>query len=177
MIFLATKKVGQQIFSPLLFCCCFWIRDPRYGKPCFSPCFFIFLAYFSVNPGSGMIRKVGFRSESAILTLGHVCTGTVVLIILLLNLNQRNNFSCRYCYPVLWIHEILVRIRIRRSIPLTNGAGLDPEADPDPAIFVNDLQDVNKKLLFFSKYFCLLLFESTFHHFSKTKSHKEVTKQ
>jgi hypothetical protein len=49
--------------------------------------------------------------------------------------------------------------------------------DPDPAIFVIDLQDANKKL-----FFCLILFEGTFtvltvHHFSKIKSHKEVTKQ
>ncbi len=32
-------------------------------------------------------------------------------------------------------------IRIRGSIPLSNGFG----ADPDPAIFVSNLQDVNKK--------------------------------
>jgi hypothetical protein len=25
------KKVGQQIFLPLLFCCCCWIWDPRSG--------------------------------------------------------------------------------------------------------------------------------------------------
>jgi hypothetical protein len=31
---------------------------------------------------------------------------------------------------------------------------MDPDADPDPAIFVSDLQDINKK-----------------------KSHKEITKQ
>jgi hypothetical protein len=36
---------------------------------------------------------------------------------------------------VLRIHEILVLIRICRPIPLTN--------DPDPAIFVSVLQDVN----------------------------------
>ncbi len=42
---------------------------------------------------------------------------------------------------MLRIHEILIRIRIRGSIPLTNGS------DPDPAIFVTDLQDVNNKLL------------------------------
>ncbi len=38
---------------------------------------------------------------------------------------------------------------------------MDPDADPDPAIFVIDLQDANKKL-FFKKFFCLLLFEGTF---------------
>jgi hypothetical protein len=38
--------------------------------------------------------------------------------------------------------------------------------DPDPAIFVIDLQDANKKLL-----------KVHLHHFSKIKSPKEVTKQ
>jgi hypothetical protein len=33
--------------------------------------------------------------------------------------------------------------------------------DPDPAIFVIDLQDTNKKLIK-KKFFCLLLFEGTF---------------
>jgi hypothetical protein len=36
--------------------------------------------------------------------------------------------------------------------------------DPDPAIFVSDLQDVNKKLFFF-----LLLFEGKKYHFSKIR--------
>jgi hypothetical protein len=48
--------------------------------------------------------------------------------------------------------------------------------DPDPDIFVFDLQeqDANKKQ-FFSKFFCLLLFKGIFHHFSEIKSHKEGT--
>jgi hypothetical protein len=53
--------------------------------------------------------------------------------------------------------------------------------NPDPAIFVSDLQDVNEKLLFFLtfktstknlfflKVFCLLLFEGTFLSFFKDK--------
>ncbi len=41
----------------------------------------------------------------------------------------------------------------------------DSNADPDPAIFVNYLQDVNKKLLFF----CLFLFGGTFTSFFKDK--------
>jgi len=41
---------------------------------------------------------------------------------------------------------------------------MDPAADPDPAIFVSDLQDVNKKY-----FFCLLLFEGTFTSFFKDK--------
>jgi hypothetical protein len=48
----------------------------------------------------------------------------------------------------------------------------DPDSDPDPGIFVSDLQDVNKKFSFF----CLLLVEGTFTSVSKTKSHKEGTK-
>ncbi len=40
----------------------------------------------------------------------------------------------------------------------------DPDADPNPAIFVSDLQGVNKK------FFCLLLFDGTFTSFSKIKA-------
>jgi hypothetical protein len=43
---------------------------------------------------------------------------------------------------------------------------MDPDADPDPAIFVSDLQDINRKL-FFS--ICLLVFEGTFTSFFKDK--------
>jgi hypothetical protein len=53
---------------------------------------------------------------------------------------------------------------------------MDP--DPDPAIFVIDLQDPNKKTNFSKKHFCLLLFEGTFTSFFKDKkfkrSHKTV---
>ncbi len=42
---------------------------------------------------------------------------------------------------------------------------MDP--DPDPVIFVSDLQDVNQKL-----FFCLLLFEVTFSLFFKDKKSK-----
>jgi hypothetical protein len=46
---------------------------------------------------------------------------------------------------------------------------MDSDADPDPAIFVNELQDANKKLIK-KKLFCLLLFEGTFTSFFKEKS-------
>jgi hypothetical protein len=50
-----------------------------------------------------------------------------------------------------------------------------PDADPDPAIFVSDLQDDNnKKFLRFFAYYSLKVH---LHHFSNIKSHKEVTKQ
>jgi hypothetical protein len=53
---------------------------------------------------------------------------------------------------------------------------MDPDPDPDPAIFVIDRQDANKKLIkkICSAYYFLKVY---LHHFSKIKSHKEVTKQ
>jgi hypothetical protein len=53
---------------------------------------------------------------------------------------------------------------------------MDPDADPDPALFVSDLQDVSKKKNF-SLGFFLIPFEGTFTSFFKENSHKEVTKQ
>ncbi len=46
---------------------------------------------------------------------------------------------------------------------------MDPDSDPDPAIFVVDLQDANKKLIVSKKFFCLLLFQRTFTSFFKDK--------
>jgi hypothetical protein len=48
-----------------------------------------------------------------------------------------------------------------------------PDSAPAPAIFVSDLQDGNKNI--FWKFFHLLLSELYLHHFSRIKSHKEVT--
>jgi hypothetical protein len=53
---------------------------------------------------------------------------------------------------------------------------MDPDLDPDPAIFVINLQDANKKLIF-KKVFSLFLFEGTFTAFFKDKKSKKVTKQ
>ncbi len=51
--------------------------------------------------------------------------------------------------PVLRVHDILVWIRIRGSMPLTNGSGSWIRIlDPDPAIFVIDRQDANKRPIF-----------------------------
>jgi hypothetical protein len=54
---------------------------------------------------------------------------------------------------------------------------MDPDSDKDPAIFVIDLQEANKKLIK-KMFFCLLLFEGTFTLFStdkkSTRSHKTV---
>ncbi len=66
------------------------------------------------------------------------------------------------------MRDILLRIRIRGDTYLWL-----MDRDPDPAIFVSDLHDGNKKFQFFSYYFLKV----HLHHFSKQKSHKEVTKQ
>jgi hypothetical protein len=48
--------------------------------------------------------------------------------------------------------------------------------DPDPAIFVIDLQDVSKKQIFEHNFFGLLILEATFTSFFKDKKSKRVTK-
>jgi hypothetical protein len=49
----------------------------------------------------------------------------------------------------------------------------DPDADPDPSIFIIDIKNKFKK-----KFFCIVLFEGTFRSFFKEKkskrSHKTV---
>jgi hypothetical protein len=54
---------------------------------------------------------------------------------------------------------------------------MDPDADPDPAIFVIDLQDANKKLIKKKKNSAYYFLNVHLLHFSKIKSPKEVTKQ
>jgi hypothetical protein len=54
---------------------------------------------------------------------------------------------------------------------------MDPDTDPDPAIFVTYLQDANKKI-FLKKGFCANYFLKVhLTSFLKIKSQKEVTKQ
>ncbi len=65
--------------------------------------------------------------------------------------------------PTLRIHEILVWIRISGSIPLTNGSG--------PCYFRH--LPSRSQQSFSASYFLKV----QLHHFSKIKSHKEVTKQ
>jgi hypothetical protein len=49
----------------------------------------------------------------------------------------------------------------------------DPDPDADPSIFITELQDANKKLIFFKKFSCMLLFEGTFTSFCKDKKSKK----
>jgi hypothetical protein len=66
---------------------------------------------------------------------------------------------------------------VQTGVPDPLHFGVDPDADPDPAIFANDLQDANKKLNL-NKFFCFLLFEGKFTSSFKDKkpkrSHKTV---
>jgi hypothetical protein len=54
---------------------------------------------------------------------------------------------------------------------------IDPDADTDPAIFVIDLQEANKKSNFYKVFLLIPSWRYILHHFSKIKSPKEVTKQ
>jgi hypothetical protein len=57
VIFVATKKVGQQIFFPFLFCFCCWIRDSGSGMD------------KSRDPGClSRIRNTGWMNYKNILT-------------------------------------------------------------------------------------------------------------
>ncbi len=49
--------------------------------------------------------------------------------------------------------------------------------DPEPAIFVIDLQDANKKLIVKKSFSAYYFLKVHLHHFSKIKSPNEVTKQ
>jgi hypothetical protein len=48
--------------------------------------------------------------------------------------------------------------------------------DSDPSISIIDLQDANKKQIFVSNFFCILLFEGTFTSFFKDKKSKRSQK-
>jgi hypothetical protein len=48
--------------------------------------------------------------------------------------------------------------------------------DPDPSVFIIDVQDANKKLFFKERFSCILLFEGTFTSFFKYKKSKRSHK-
>jgi hypothetical protein len=54
---------------------------------------------------------------------------------------------------------------------------LDPGSDPDPAIFVIDLQDSHNKQLFSKSFSAYYFLKVHLNHFSKLRSQKQVTKQ
>jgi hypothetical protein len=54
---------------------------------------------------------------------------------------------------------------------------MDPDADPDPSIFIIDLQDANKKLILKKSFSVCYFLKVLLHHFSRVKSQKDVTKK
>jgi hypothetical protein len=77
---------------------------------------------------------------------------------------------------VLWI-DILVRLRISRSVPLPYGSelrfGSRYGSGSGSCFFLQWLTRCQQKISFFFKVFCLLLFEVNLHNFHKSKrSHK-----
>jgi hypothetical protein len=87
--------------------------------------------------------------------------------------------------PVLWIRDILVRIRIRGSGTSWYGSGsADPghfgtDPDPEPALFRQWLSKCQQKEWCFFKFFAYYFLKVPVHLnlFSKIKSKKEVIKQ
>ncbi len=71
-------------------------------------------------------------------------------------------------FPVLRIRDILVRIRIRGTVPLANEFG---------SWYFREWPSRRQLKFFFSNIFCFLLLKLHLHHFSKIKCHKEVTTQ
>jgi hypothetical protein len=53
----------------------------------------------------------------------------------------------------------------------------DPGADPDPSIFIIDLQDAKKKLIFLKSFSACFFLKVLLHHLSRVKSDKDVTKK
>jgi hypothetical protein len=54
---------------------------------------------------------------------------------------------------------------------------MDPDWDPDPSLFIIDLQDGNKNKFLNQKFSCILIFEGTLKAFFKEKrqiNHKRV---
>jgi hypothetical protein len=51
--------------------------------------------------------------------------------------------------------------------------GPDPDLDPDPTILVIDLQDANKKLIFFQSFSAFYFLKVYLHHFSKINCQKK----
>jgi hypothetical protein len=75
---------------------------------------------------------------------------------ILRNTNAPSQFSWQVFLAVLGILDILVRIRIRGYVPLTNGSqDLDPDPTPDSTPFRRHIIFNLKNLIFFSIIFCV----------------------
>ncbi len=82
------------------------------------------------------------------------------------------------------VHQNLPFLQVKFSVGDPSHFRTDPDPrihtipDPDPAIFVSDLQGWQlKKLIFLLSFFVYYFLRLHLHNFSKIKSHKEVPKQ
>jgi hypothetical protein len=74
-------------------------------------------------------------------------------------------------FAVLRTHDILVWIRIRiRGSECLWLMYPDPDSDPDPAIFVIDLQDANMKLIYWKSFFAYYFLKYLFKDLSSTNT-------
>jgi hypothetical protein len=90
---------------------------------------------------------------------------------------RKNNL--RY-HLVLRIRDMMVRIRIRGSVPQTNGFGSDSGSSSGSCCFCQNRQTFKmaiKNIFFPPSFFYYYFLKIYLHHFSKIKSHEEVTKQ
>ncbi len=79
-----------------------------------------------------------------------------IILFLLKIVDEKSGKFLHYPFIIIWCNSEQL-CKFMEQVKKTNRY---PDADPDPAIFVIDLQDTNKKLIL--KKFCLLLFEGTF---------------
>jgi hypothetical protein len=80
--------------------------------------------------------------------------------------------GCHFLVPVLWIHDILLRIRICGSVLLTFGFWFGSGS----CFFYSGWQDANPKKVLYFKVFWLLLFKGTFTSVFKAKKAKRSHK-
>ncbi len=119
--------------------------------------------YPALSQPVGGRRREGARLHLAILL---VCSVQGVGVYLDQNAPLRS---------VLRIHDILVWIRIRGSMPLTYGSGSG--CGSGSCSFRHWLSRCKQKLFFFKSFFAYYFLKVHSHHFSKIKSQLEVTKQ
>ncbi len=102
------------------------------------------------------IRQVHFQDIYSHLQWKHLCSGGGYRTLLLSPAAHAQNPSLRSGE-----HQTG---GAPTSVPDPWHFGVDP--DPDPSIFITDLQDA-KKLIFLKKFSCILLFKVLVHHFQR----------
>ncbi len=137
------------------------------------------------DPGSGCLFDLWIRDRFNSRKYDLVCSSRIRMLIFYPSGSRRQQIpDPRHWFWVLCedpAREVgpgLTTVVLRIHDILVCGSGsanpclwlMDPDSDPDPSIFIIDLQDANKKLIW--KHFL-----SSFTLFFKDKSQEEVTKQ